>query len=174
MSIDEKAFQIAAKAGLWGCSKPSLRRVIAAYDAAKESHQPVQRTDSVVDIAALIEAVGNEIDDLCRSGYDWNVPAGRFMKILKTHAALLPKRESGWVSVKDGLPEDFEDCLIWLKPVNGNGQPHWSVRKGSFRNGSFSEWGEDKSYSPDTYKRITHWRLHAEMPPLSEIEGGSQ
>lgn len=80
------------------------------------------------------------------------------------------KRESGgWVSMRTSPPENGE-CLIWLKPVNGNGEAHWSIRKGRFWNGTFSEWGGIDDYKPEVYSRITHWHPNLKTPLTNEIE----
>ena len=66
-----------------------------------------------------INAVQTEIQSLCANGYDWNVPFGRFMAILKKHTK---SAESAWLIERplmiNGAPKWWNPVAGWVTDAN--------------------------------------------------------
>ncbi len=91
----------------WDHNLPTLddvKGIVRPSELSSTEATPAQLPKSGVigsdisDIDMLIEATKREINALCANGYDWNVPAARFIKILKEQANKLPKRE--WLPIE--------------------------------------------------------------------------
>ena len=84
--------------------------------------------------------------------------------------AKVPEADGGWLRFPEQKPEIGREYFIWLKPVNGDGSPEWSIRKAVFDVTKWTDKGTGYHYEADVQSRITHFRPLFPAPLGSEIE----
>jgi hypothetical protein len=72
---------------------------------------------------------------------------------IKQYISEMPDANGGWVSVKDGSPPEYSECIVF---ADGYSQPAQYLDDGKF-------------YTPDRYEEekiygVTHWMSYPEGP----------
>ena len=98
------------------------------------------------DKAPLVMAAADALEELARQNVRWEAGVRELLDYMHV-----------WVSVADGLPEDRENCLCWIRDDAGDCYACVGQYDTTFR-----MWDLDSEYALS--RHVTHW-MPLPMPP---------